>query len=235
MNILVVVNELITWEYLQDTILSFGYVKCCHTSTYEKSIALINEVSIDLVIIDLSGENRNAGVAFAELIHYAYKLPFMLVVSKANMLIVNRTKSLYPKGYLLKPFSRESIRVALEICLARVERENKKISTQLTESIFLKEENTYQKIPFENVLWVNAHNRKVIINTKNGEQIEQNNSLEMIHKSLPSHLFFKTHRSYIVNLTKIDAVNKNFVLIGEHFIPISDIKYKEFVSRINSL
>lgn len=235
MNILITVNEEITYEYLKSTILSFSYAKSYSASTYEESLAIINEISIGLVIIDLSGANKTSGVSFAELIHYGYKLPFMFITSDSNELIVNRTKSLYPKGYLLKPFTRDSVRVALEICLSRIEKENRVISTQLTESIFLKEENTYQKIPFENVLWVNAHNRKVIINTKNGEQIEQNNSLEMIYKSLPAHLFFKTHRSYIVNLTKIDAVNKNFVLIGEHFIPISDIKYKEFVSRINSL
>lgn len=235
MNILVVVDDLITGEYLKNIIVSSGYANCYLSSSYEQAMTIFSEVNLDLVILDLSREDNRLGIELAELTHYVYKLPFMFISSSSSKRVINRTKGLQPKGYLLKPFSRDSIRVALELCISRMEKENRDISTELTESIFLKEENTYQKIPFDNVLWVNAHNRKVIINTKNGDQIEQNNSLEMIYKSLPMHLFFKTHRSYIVNLTKIDAVNKNFVLIGEHFIPISEIKYKEFVSRINSL
>ena len=45
---------------------------------------------------------------------------------------------------------------------------------------------------------------------------------------LPSPAFMRVHRSYIVNMKKIESVDRNRIVIGNQFIPISE-SYKEDV------
>ena len=52
---------------------------------------------------------------------------------------------------------------------------------------------------------------------------------------LPDDDFVRTHRSYIVNLDKIEALEDNSLLIGDKYIPVG-ASYKEaLLNRLNFL
>ncbi|WP_293305285.1 LytR/AlgR family response regulator transcription factor, partial [Pedobacter sp. UBA5917] len=60
-------------------------------------------------------------------------------------------------------------------------------------------------------------------------------SLKIIGQKLPQHIFLRVHRSFIVNLTKIDGAEGKTLVVNGHLIPVSDAyranlnKYMQFL------
>ncbi len=52
---------------------------------------------------------------------------------------------------------------------------------------------------------------------------------------LPQQWFVRIHKSFIVNLSQIDAVERNRVLIGEKRIPVGDGYKEDFLKRIKGV
>jgi len=55
-------------------------------------------------------------------------------------------------------------------------------------------------------------------------------TLSSFEEILPSNIFYRLHRSYIVNLNKIEVIEDGSVKIGEKWIPISRKLKEEFMA-----
>ena len=69
----------------------------------------------------------------------------------------------------------------------------------------------------------------------NSKKILLTKKLKEVNQILPDNHFFRIHNSYIVNLDKINEYVKSdgyVVLEGNHKIPISRMKRKEFLNKI---
>jgi DNA-binding LytR/AlgR family response regulator len=60
-------------------------------------------------------------------------------------------------------------------------------------------------------------------------------TLKKIEDKLPTDLFLKVHRSYIINTKKIIDIEDNSVLIGKDVIPVSRGNRPELINRLNLL
>ena len=59
-------------------------------------------------------------------------------------------------------------------------------------------------------------------------------TLRDLESKLPE-FFMRVHRSYIVNLNKIDFINNNVFEIGKDVIPICQCYEKDLLTKINLL
>ena len=60
-------------------------------------------------------------------------------------------------------------------------------------------------------------------------------SMKRIEDWLPDSLFMRIHRSYIINLKKIQEVNKNRIIMGDDvFLPIGDNYRERFNAYLNA-
>jgi DNA-binding LytR/AlgR family response regulator len=57
-------------------------------------------------------------------------------------------------------------------------------------------------------------------------------TFKSIEENLPSSLFLKVHKSYIVNLSRIDGIDTGGIVIGSHTIPISRANKEEILEGI---
>ena len=57
-------------------------------------------------------------------------------------------------------------------------------------------------------------------------------TFKSIEESLPHHIFLKVHKSYLVALAKIESIEGNEILIGNHHIPISRNMKDEVMEKI---
>ena len=90
------------------------------------------------------------------------------------------------------------------------------------------------RISFDSILYVEALADYVIIQTADKKHIVHF-TMKGIVSRLPDDYFVRTHRSYIVNLDKVEALEDNSILIGDKYIPIG-ASYKEaFLDRLNFL
>ena len=58
-------------------------------------------------------------------------------------------------------------------------------------------------------------------------------NLRTLEHELPAGMFMRVHRSFIVNTSKIQVIERNRILIGNNQIPISDSYKKEFNDYVN--
>jgi DNA-binding LytR/AlgR family response regulator len=126
--------------------------------------------------------------------------------------------------YLLKPFSYdEFLKAALkaqEIIQMKsiTGYKNKSVS-----AIFVKSEYKLLKVELEKILYIEGFKDYIKIHMSDSEKpILTLMSLKAIEEKLPAERFMRIHRSYIVNLGQIQALERSQVLIGDERITIRD-------------
>ncbi len=103
---------------------------------------------------------------------------------------------------------------------------------------FVKKNNRNIKINIEDVLWVKADGASVEITHVNGSVITYAN-LGSFEKQIQHPDLMRVHRSYIVNLTKVDSYDDQFLYVNcskkETKIPISRTYRKEALKSFKQL
>lgn len=95
---------------------------------------------------------------------------------------------------------------------------------QFRKSEFLVEKigNRVVKIKIMSILWIRAADNYVEIVTKDKKYLVRS-TLDKMHRKLPAELnFLKVHRSFIIQLSKVQSVEKNAIRIDNEIIPVSD-------------
>ncbi|HET6996335.1 MAG TPA: LytTR family DNA-binding domain-containing protein [Chitinophagaceae bacterium] len=88
------------------------------------------------------------------------------------------------------------------------------------EYFFIKADGKLVKIAYEDILFVEALQNYVVIQTREKKYITYL-TFKAIEDYLPSDKFIKTHKSYIISASKVDSIEANDIRIAQHHIPIS--------------
>jgi len=128
--------------------------------------------------------------------------------------------------YLLKPFDIEEFKKAVLKAEDWFNREN----IVGVSSFFVKTEYHLERIQFDDLLIAESDRDYVKLFLQNKSEISTLMTLKDLEEHLPSSRFMRIHRSFIVNLNKIDRVERNQVIIGSHRITIADT-YKNAFSH----
>jgi DNA-binding LytR/AlgR family response regulator len=85
---------------------------------------------------------------------------------------------------------------------------------------FIKTDNALVKILYADILFAEATQNYVTIHTGDKKYLTHL-TFKSMEENLPSAEFLKVHKSYIVNLSRIDSIDTDGIVIGAHTIPIS--------------
>jgi DNA-binding LytR/AlgR family response regulator len=100
-------------------------------------------------------------------------------------------------------------------------------------SFFVKKDSRFVRVNFQDILWIEALDNYVIIKTTSKEQYILHSSMKDIESKLPPLNFSRVHRSYIVQLEKINALEENACIIDGNRIPIGKSYKENLMSRLN--
>ncbi len=93
--------------------------------------------------------------------------------------------------------------------------------------IFIKSNYKLVKVELKDIIYIEGLKDYVKFYTVNSEKpILSLMSLKRLEEDLHKKKFMRTHRSYIVNLKKVTTIERNRIVFGEKYIPVSK-KYKE--------
>jgi DNA-binding LytR/AlgR family response regulator len=98
--------------------------------------------------------------------------------------------------------------------------------------LFVKTNRQLQKVPFDEILFIEAMLNYVVIHTTT-QKIITYASIKSMQDSLPASLFLKIHKSYIIAMAKIKSLQGYEVTIGTHTLPISRKHREELRKAIN--
>lgn len=131
--------------------------------------------------------------------------------------------------YLLKPFTYEEFLTSVHKA-ERMIRSIKKPADEVfsnNEFLFLKSDYKIKRINFQNILYIEGLKEYVKVYTQHSDKpVLSLSSLKILEIKLPSDKFMRVHRSFIVNLEKIDTIDRSRIVFGKKYIPIGD-QYKE--------
>ena len=143
-------------------------------------------------------------------------------------------KDYFTIATLLKPFdyneflnAAQKARNHFEInCVQNAENQQNKKNSDF---IFVKSEYRQIKINFSEILYIEGLKDYVKIYTSSHPRpILTLMSLKKLEEELPSEQFMRVHRSYIISLEKIEAIERNHVVIKDGFITIAP-NYKDIL------
>ena len=140
--------------------------------------------------------------------------------------------------YLLKPFGFQEFQRAVQRLCERKgmgqPQSSQKEETD-TDTLFLKTDNRIVNVNISDIRYVEAMSEylKVWLDSQT-KPIVTLLSMKKIEERLPNY-FMRIHRSYIINLTKIQEVNKNRVVMdADTYLPIGDLYKDAFLKYIST-
>ncbi|PSL49998.1 LytTR family two component transcriptional regulator [Chitinophaga niastensis] len=132
--------------------------------------------------------------------------------------------------YLLKPFALSRFLKAVHKAKDYFEMKTRTTGTLPPSYIFIKSEKRIEKIELNDILYAESVGNYVTVYTER-KKIMAYLTMKSLESQLPSNDFIKIHQSYLVNCSKIDAIEGNEIKIGSRSLPISR-NYREMVMKI---
>lgn len=188
--------------------------------------SVMNELEIDLVFLDIEMP-RITGIDFIR----SLKEPPMVIITTAYHQYALEGFELDVVDYLLKPISLSRFLKAAN--KARDLQSSKKpgnLIADVDDFFFVKENGRYTRIFYREVLFAEALQNYVSIHLQDRKVISYI-TMAILEKQFPSQLFMRVHKSYIVALGKIDAIEGNIVTINKTAIPVSRASKDELIQR----
>jgi len=223
-NILIVEDDSQIAESLQEMLEILGHTVVGVAESYDNAIKLLENGSIDLVLLDIQLKGDKTGIDIAESIKEKYQLPFVFTSAYADDETINAASQHSPYGYIIKPYSMNDIKAAIEIAIHNhrsiKEFPDDKGGLVNKESLFVKHNSRIVRIDINDILYIEASGDYAIFKTPNKGYIV-NTTIKKLESKLDPTRFVKIHRSYIINLDKVIDIEENSLLIADQILPIS--------------
>lgn len=99
------------------------------------------------------------------------------------------------------------------------------------EYFFVKVDNKLEKVSVADILFAEGMENYIVIYTKEKKLITHL-TLKMLQEHLPADKFIQPHKSYIVAIDKIDAIEGNVLGLSGYQVPISRYQKEEVMQKI---
>ena len=124
-RILVVEDERIVARDLCKTLEDLGYLVGPAARSAEEALAQAAVQAPDLVLMDVRIKGQTDGIDAAAALKQLHKVPVVFLTASMDEGTLQRAFRAQPEGYLPKPFTKESLRTAIEVALKRHEVESR--------------------------------------------------------------------------------------------------------------
>lgn len=189
----------------------------------------LSKESVDLVFLDVEMPEMSG----IELIKNLKTRPIIiLITAKKNYAI--EAFELNVADFLVKPVELSRFMIAVNRAKELFESSDKKIEINKKEKdfIFVRSNSVLTKIRTSDIIYVQALGDYVNIFTSD-KRLTVHITLRGMEEKLPPGMFYRLHRSFLVALDHIDAVEEGTAYVGKHPLPIGEQYKKELLKKLN--
>lgn len=243
-SVLVVEDESIVAKDIQNSLKKLGYTVPSVENTGEDAIDAAGQYKPDLILMDIMLKGEISGIEAAEQIRTRYRIPVIFLTAYADESTLSKAKVTEPYGYIIKPFKEIDLHTSIEMALYKhgkeqeVRKERDLYSSIVLDKasedcIFVKSNSRLVKVKTHEIYYVEALKDYVIIHTKDARYTVHSTMKDMLTK-LSSSEFLRVHRSFIVRVDKIVAIEQNNLVIEDDkkIIPVGGSYRDELHSRL---
>ena len=181
-----------------------------------KAMSLLNSNEVDIIFLDINMPKLN-GIDFLK----NTKTNAKIIMTTAYADYAVEAFDLDVLDYLVKPIAFDRFLKACNKAKEAVALKNINLKQQDTnDHFFIKCDNQIEKIYHDDLLYAEAMLNYVMLHT-NSRKLMVYVTIKSLEDQLPSDIFIKVHKSFIVNINKVKSIEGNILNIGSGKITVS--------------
>lgn len=216
-KILIVEDEVLIAVNIQQIIERHGHHVIGSAISYIEAIEIIDQESVDLVLLDIRLYGEKSGIDVANYINSLKEpIPIIFLTSQTDDINLTKALEVRPAGIISKPIQHATLHATIRLALHK-----SKTSIDQIGSLSIRLKYKRYDIPYGDILFVKSDHVYIHIYLVDGSTIMVRTSISSLIKEMPSEYFLRSHRSYIINKKYVKDYKSEKLILNGHNIPVS--------------
>lgn len=243
-KILVVEDEMIIAANISMQLTEMGHEVIGIIPRGEDALNHIKRNRPDIVLIDIQLKGELDGIEIAQKMQELHNdLAIIYLTANADEANFNRAKFTRPYAFISKPFQKLDLQRSIELTIHQLKYNilnpsngslSKTSTFILKGCLFIRHHETMVKVDIKDILYIEAERNYCRIFSTEKEYLLVT-TLKDMDKKLPEKHFFRIHRSYIINLSRIDEIAGTHVVISRKAIPMTRSMRPVLLKRLQTI
>lgn len=214
-KILIVEDEILIADFIYKMLLKEGFIKVEAVNDVQAALIKFKTFKPEIILMDINVEGQNTGIELATQKNEQAKVIY--ITAQNDDETIQKAIATNPETYLTKPIKKFDLLAAIQLTTYR----------KAKKYTIIKDGYDEIRLLHDDIIYIKSENNYIDIFTTN-RKYTLRNTLDNFLSELNSDSFCKTHRSYIINKTKITKKKSSSVFLGDIEIPISRSFQLEF-------
>jgi two-component system LytT family response regulator len=224
-------DEPLALELLEDNISKVPYLQLVASFNNPlEAMKLLQQQSIDLVFLDI----QMPGLTGLQFIQSITQKPLFILITAYEKYALDGF-NLDVVDYLVKPVALERFIKACNKAweLYHLKTKQKEAQTDIAQDyFFINVDYSLLKIVFKDIMYIEGLKDYIKIHLKSSSKfVVARMSMKSLEEQLPTPMFIRVQKSYIVSKEYITAIRKNSIFIGNIEIPVGD-NYRDALASL---
>jgi two-component system response regulator LytT len=229
-KILIVEDEVELANNICEILSDLDYKVAAVVDNADSALEFLEANEVDLVLMDILIHGQLDGIDLAYQIREKYSLPIVFSTAYSGTEYLERISSEIHEGYLLKPFTLDSLKTAIFFGIKRHEEKSKR-ENKSKGSLKIMDKGYLVPVPFSEIVYLKADGLYTRVYTKAKSYLVRD-ILKGFEDKLNSEQFIRVHKSFLVNVAYIESFNAKKINLGDSSIPIRRGLYKELLEKL---
>jgi CheY-like chemotaxis protein len=118
-SVLLVEDDNVLAKIAETRLQNLGYELAGTASTAAEAMAIVVNRRPDVVLMDITIKGNIDGIDTANMIKKGFRIPVIYLTSHSDDALLKRAKATNPDGFITKPYTENTLRVAIELALKK--------------------------------------------------------------------------------------------------------------------
>lgn len=157
----------------------------------------------------------------AKKINETANIPIIFISAFSDHITLNEAIKLNPSSFLVKPVGKNQLLAAIEMAIDQPYGDDDENLATTVENLIIKDGYKYVHIDIHEIVYVESDRNYMTYFLDSGKKIIERTTLKQLQEKLKPYGFIKINRSQIIQLSKVDSIEKHQVRIGKFLFKAS--------------
>lgn len=225
-RVLIVEDDMIIAANISLQLTKAGYEITGIESRGEEAVIHSRLNTPDIILMDINLKGALNGIDTVKKIQEFSDIPVIYITANNDEPTFEEARQTHPFAFIAKPITKSNMLRALALATEQVKTKSKSVHAEedyialLNDRIFIRYHGQMVKLLLQDILYVEADRNYCHVVTPKKEYVLTSTLKDMQNK-LPGDIFVRVHRSFLVNISKLDVVAESHVEINRKAIPLS--------------
>lgn len=241
LKILIIEDELLIGAKIATLLDELGYSTLAVATEAKEALWHVDQQRPDLAIVDIRLKGDVDGIALAQVLLETHAIPVVFLTANSDDATFQRAKKSKPFAFLSKPLQRMDLERTLELLASRLDLQSDSSldveppemfeTPVLNDRIFVREKEKMVKVLYTDILYIEAERNYCNLVTMHKTYL-LTMPMKNLETQMPQNRFQRIHRSYIINLEHVEALDEFSVTIAHKVLPMSKTYRAHLIGRV---